>query len=257
MTTSAGVVLKKIEQLRAERDMLSFCRALSIDRETYQHIKTIISMIQYSIFELDYLMENPDMTAERLNETIHTTFMTIHSHVTLVVWSAQYTTKLLQHYRTFLDLESAMRASKDTIRRSPLDYDIGRFYSIKSCDIFLHRHLIMHLAWQESLPASVHLFDNLWEILDDMLDVEEDIDKINANRFLISLVARGNEDTCAEYWTYVQKHIPTLRNEHAVLSTYWLDVDALLTSLTNLLQKKRPPLEYSATNKLLDAPDDI
>jgi hypothetical protein len=56
----------------------------------------------------------------------------------------------------------------------------------------------------------VQTFDQLGEVLDDCMDVEEDMNAINANRFLISLVQFGVDKTLQEYRNFVNQSLPVL-----------------------------------------------
>ncbi len=89
---------------------------------------------------------------------------------------------------------------ENPILKSPLDYTIEEFYILKSCDVFLSRKIVTVLAANEDLYTDlVLIFDQLGEVLDDLMDVEEDIEAINSNRFLISLVKIGVDETIEEY----------------------------------------------------------
>jgi hypothetical protein len=58
----------------------------------------------------------------------------------------------------------------------------------------------------------VQTFDQLGEVLDDLMDVEEDMNAINSNRFLISLVQFGIDKTIQEYSDFINQSFPVLVN---------------------------------------------
>jgi len=74
----------------------------------------------------------------------------------------------------------------------------------------LNRKIALSFTDNQIHTKSIEVFDQLGELLDDMMDVEEDIDAINPNRFLISLVAHGTVNTRMECQTCLHEKIQFL-----------------------------------------------
>ena len=80
----------------------------------------------------------------------------------------------------------------------PTRLSMEYFYFYKSCDVKLLRKIIYqnNLNLSHTLKESKwRLFDLVTEINDDVVDLQEDIDTINGNRFLISLIQYGKAET--------------------------------------------------------------
>lgn len=88
----------------------------------------------------------------------------------------------------------------------PTSVTIKKFYTTKSCDVRLIRHLIykshsdLEHLWKEK---AWWYYDLITEIHDDVEDLEEDIHTYNGNRFLISILRKGAEKTRADYERYL------------------------------------------------------
>ncbi len=90
----------------------------------------------------------------------------------------------------------------------PTSVSFRKFYTTKSCDVRLIRHLIYHNhadlenLWKEK---SWRFFDLITEIHDDIEDLREDIRTYNGNRFLVSILRKGGERTRQEYEAFLVK----------------------------------------------------
>jgi hypothetical protein len=92
----------------------------------------------------------------------------------------------LNHIKKYEKHELELRQGK-----SPLRFDMEYFYFYKSCDVKLLRRLIYEKF--QLTPACGRLsdwrfYDLVTEVNDDIEDLFEDLDFINGNRFLISLL---------------------------------------------------------------------
>lgn len=88
----------------------------------------------------------------------------------------------------------------------PTFYTFKYLYYYKSCDVKLIRKLIYQI--QPSLTKKVtentwRQFDLVTEVNDDVEDLFEDIDTINGNRFLISILKFGKKQTHSEYRAFL------------------------------------------------------
>lgn len=73
---------------------------------------------------------------------------------------------------------------------SPVTIPIDAFYALKICDIHLQRELINVKAKKEFpdyLRHALEQYDKIGEVIDDVEDIDEDIDAINSNRFMLHL----------------------------------------------------------------------
>ena len=84
----------------------------------------------------------------------------------------------------------------------PTKVSLKKFYTSKSCDVRLIRHMIyqacpeLETIWLEEKWL---YYDLITEIHDDISDIEEDIPTCNGNRFLISILRKGVSKTQEEY----------------------------------------------------------
>ncbi len=250
---SKQAILDKVQQLWEERDMLTYTQALGVSVHDRTSIQQITTMLQYHIFDFDQLCENDQLPLSELYAQAEVTKQDVFALTQIVVWSDEAQI-LTQRLFDFYEIELGMRkqTSWEKADRTPLDYTLHDFYRIKSCDIYLQRKLICHLAQQPNCYSdAVELFDCLGEVLDDLLDVQEDQEQINANRFLISLVSRGSQATVEEYQAFVQTQLGNIVSQQSELQALWLQVDVLSQQLVTLLEKDRSGVTKSKTNELL------
>ncbi len=109
----------------------------------------------------------------------------------------------VNHIRKYEKHELELREGK-----SPLRFGMEYFYFYKSCDVKLLRRLIFEKL---GLPGSVcklsdwRYYDLITEVNDDIEDLAEDLDFINGNRFLISLIQNGRESTKTEFLKFIDE----------------------------------------------------
>jgi len=92
----------------------------------------------------------------------------------------------LNHIKKYEKHELELRQGK-----SPLRFDMEYFYFYKSCDVKLLRRLIYEkflLTPECGRLSDWRFYDLVTEVNDDIEDLFEDLDFINGNRFLISLL---------------------------------------------------------------------
>ncbi len=88
----------------------------------------------------------------------------------------------------------------------PTRLSMEYFYFYKSCDVKLLRKLIYHqVSSLRSLAthADWRYFDLITEINDDVEDVIEDLETINGNRFLISILQYGKNNTKEIFMNFI------------------------------------------------------
>lgn len=104
----------------------------------------------------------------------------------------------LNHIRKYEKHELELRAGK-----SPVRLDMEYFYFYKSCDVKLLRRLIyekyplLSATWGKL--SDWRYYDLVTEVNDDVEDLYEDLQYINGNRFLISLLYQGKETTKKQF----------------------------------------------------------
>jgi len=99
----------------------------------------------------------------------------------------------LNHIKKYEKHEQELRVGK-----VPLRLDMEYFYFYKSCDVKLLRRLIYEhyrLSPECGKLADWRYYDLVTEVNDDVEDLFEDLDFINGNRFLISLLYYGKKVT--------------------------------------------------------------
>ena len=146
--------------------------------------------LQYNIYMLDHELEtnwNVDISI------INARWIAIHKDLGILGVSASDYDKYSSHIYKYQKHELGIRKGKLPTRLS-MEY----FYFYKSCDVKLLRKLIYDKNPQLAKvikPSEWRTFDLVTEINDDVVDLQEDITTINGNRFLISLIQLGKEQT--------------------------------------------------------------
>ena len=100
----------------------------------------------------------------------------------------------------------------------PTELNLKYFYFYKSCDVKLMRKLIyFHSPSSKKFlkMADWSLFDLITEMNDDIEDVYEDMHSINDNRFLISVLKKGNKYSFNEF----SSHLKRFKNESSIRFT--------------------------------------
>ena len=245
-------ISQKVKTLWEERNMVSFCKACNTSDKQAKLIQDIISQIQYVIYDIDSKFEeNMGNDVSKLTEICLQWKVAIEK--ILNVYKYEIDDSFIQPLLDFQDMEIDMRMyADDPTVKTPLDYPIDDFYRLKSCDIFLNRKIVTTISWNESLYTSdVVLFDQLWEVLDDMMDVEEDINAINSNRFFFFFVQKWVEETVKEYYNFVIPSLKIIMVKSKELSALWLDVVWLNQQLMSKLCSDWNWVTMSKTNEML------
>lgn len=156
--------------------------------------------LQAAIYHLDAHLETNWVTNEseliNLWEDIYFSLMNCGI-------SSDRKNEYLNHIRKYEKHEIELRHGK-----SPLRFDMEYFYFYKSCDVKLLRRLIyerLGLGGLGTTLAEWRYYDLITEVNDDIEDLVEDLDFINGNRFLISLIEQGREQTELEFLNFMIK----------------------------------------------------
>ncbi|MBC7885475.1 MAG: hypothetical protein H7X99_08365 [Saprospiraceae bacterium] len=107
--------------------------------------------------------------------------------------SPERANEYLNHIRKYEKHERELRQGK-----TPLRFDMEYFYFYKSCDVKLLRRLIYEKYQLSGLAGKLadwRYYDLVTEVNDDIEDIFEDLNFINGNRFLISLLKCGKIET--------------------------------------------------------------
>jgi hypothetical protein len=146
--------------------------------------------LQTAIYHLDaHLEANWDVDQRKLDWH----WNNIINNVNLFEIDNESVLAYLSHIRKYEKHELELRSGK-----TPLRLDMEYFYFYKSCDVKLLRRLIYEtykLSPDSGYLADWRYYDLVTEVNDDVEDLFEDLDFINGNRFLISLLVNGKKET--------------------------------------------------------------
>jgi hypothetical protein len=154
--------------------------------------------LQTHIYDLDaHLEENWHTSEEILTE--HWT--TLRKDLSGFDIPAHKTDSYLAHIRRYEVHELALRSG-----RMPQSYGMSFFYFYKSCDVKLLRRLIYEKGGLRHTLGNLdawRYFDLVTEVNDDVEDVQEDLQFVNGNRFLISLITEGVSATRSQFLEFL------------------------------------------------------
>lgn len=190
-------IRNKIKELFSYRKLIGLLQqgGLYKDKVFYAHLVDI----QYQIYLLDAYLEGQwDLDKSALASC----WDKIKESLSKLNYSASQMEKLLLEIREYERIERNCRKGK-----WPTKVSFRKFYTTKSCDVRLIRHLIydaqpdLRLLWKEK---DWMYYDLITEMNDDIADITEDLDTYNGNRFLISVLRRGSLKTEKQYRTYIE-----------------------------------------------------
>lgn len=185
------------------------------DLFTYRKIKELIQLgqltknkawisqlyqIQTQIYLLDaYLETNWDLEPAQISAY----WSGIMAALEQIGYTGKRAEKLVTEIRRYEKIETDCRRNK-----WPTRVDNKSFYTTKSCDVRLIRHLVYAAApdlkwhWKENVWK---YYDLITEINDDVADVMEDVDTYNGNRYLISILRKGIRKTTSRYADFIEE----------------------------------------------------
>jgi len=191
-------ILDKIEALFSYRKLTGLLLAGQLDKDPL--FIGHLTAIQYQIYLLDaYLESQWELDQERLDE--HWT--AISTSLAQLAYTPNQIRRLLSEIREYERIERNCRKNN-----WPTKVRFKKFYTTKSCDVRLIRHLIydarpgLRDTWKEE---DWSYYDLITEINDDIADLNEDLLTYNGNRFLISLLRKGRRKTLKQYRRYLLK----------------------------------------------------
>jgi hypothetical protein len=156
--------------------------------------------LQYRIYLLDAYLEGQwELDPVQLK----TYWKAISESLSAFQYSPKQIKSQLAEIRLYEHIESNTRVNK-----WPTKVSFKEFYTTKSCDVRLLRHLIyrshpaLNDVWDENAWT---YYDLITEINDDIADVTEDLPTYNGNRFLISILRKGEKKTAEQYRRYLEK----------------------------------------------------
>ena len=182
----------KIKELFSYRKLTDLMRYAQLDKDKV--FVTQLTDVQYQIYLLDAYLESTWTLEEgKLKEL----WQHIEDALRKLVPEPEDLHPLLAEIIEYERIELNCRRNKWPTREP-----FKKFYTTKSCDVRLIRHLI-YLAkpklkeiWKEQAWA---YYDLITEVNDDITDLQEDLHTYNGNRFLISILRKGMKKSSKRY----------------------------------------------------------
>jgi len=182
----------KIKELFTYRKLTDLMRYAQLDKD--KSFVTQLTDVQYQIYLLDaYLESTWLLDEEKLKELWHH----IEEALRKLIPEPEDLHPLLAEILEYERIEINCRRNKWPTREP-----FKKFYTTKSCDVRLIRHLIylakpaLKEVWKEKAWAC---YDLITEVNDDVTDIQEDLHTYNGNRFLISMLRKGSKKTSKRY----------------------------------------------------------
>jgi hypothetical protein len=191
-------VLDKIKALFSYRKLTGLLHAGQLDKDSV--FIGHLTDIQYQIYLLDaYLESQWDLDQDQVDAH----WKAISTSLSQLAYTPNQMHRMLAEIREYERIERNCR--KNTW---PTKVKFKKFYTTKSCDVRLIRHLIydarpaLRQIWKEE---DWKYYDLITEINDDIADLSEDLLTYNGNRFLISILRKGRHKTLKQYRSYLMK----------------------------------------------------
>lgn len=157
-----------------------------------------LTELQAAIYMLDAHLEANWHTRDNILEQ-H--WNSIRHQLALFGISLQKSAAYLSHLKKYQDHELSLRRGV-----FPQSYNMSYFYFYKSCDVKLLRRLIYEKGDLRKSLGSLNewrYFDLVTEVNDDVEDLQEDLQFINGNRFLITLLLDGKMAAQAQFGSFL------------------------------------------------------
>ncbi len=191
-------VIRKIDELFAFRQITALIGMADPPADPSWTEK--LKQLQYSIYLLDAFLEgewdlDPDERKKRWAD--------IHAALADLGYEGRPARRLLKEIRRYERIERDCRKDK-----WPTRIGFRKFYTTKSCDVRLMRRLVYleHPSLANNWPEDTwRFFDRVAEVHDDVEDLREDLETLNANRFLVALLRDGIPATHARYAAFITK----------------------------------------------------
>ncbi len=195
-TTLGGYVATsgKIGALFSERGLLDLADYLVPEREKRDALLTGLARLQWHIYVLDRYGET---TWNVKRSDLLLLWRGIHAAAHELGVPSDLMGALLADIIVYQNVELGMRQGS-----IPVTEDVFAFYWLKTCDVRLMRAVLLWSAGDCVAPGfrrCLELADIVAEVNDDMVDVQEDEDDFNGNRFLLSREILGDKQTFTVY----------------------------------------------------------
>ena len=170
--------------------------------ESGEHISQFtedLVQLQAAIYYLDAHLEAHWQTDEAI---LSWHWRNIIKHLNIFGIDNKASATYLNHIKKYEKHELDLRKGK-----TPLRLDMEYFYFYKSCDVKLLRRLIYEkykLSPEYGQLSDWRYYDLVTEVNDDVEDLYEDLDFINGNRFLISILHHGKQKTKVIFDQFLQ-----------------------------------------------------
>jgi hypothetical protein len=187
---------QKIRDLFADRKLTDLMQAGQLEKDA-AFMNSLVN-IQLHIYKLDEYLES---TWELDDESLAGLWNEIDKALAASVTDPALRMDMVREIRRYEKIEKDCRLGK-----WPTRIGFNNFYRTKSCDVRLIRHLIyrasssMEVSWKEKDWA---IYDMITEVYDDLHDLGEDIHTYNGNRFLISILRKGQHRTGQNYRNFI------------------------------------------------------
>lgn len=194
------------------------------DMEAHRFLEAL-ARLQASIYHLDAHLES---NWETRHEALAYHWAQIVSRLSDMGVDRARAGEYLNHIRKYEKHELELRQGK-----SPLRFDMEYFYFYKSCDVKLLRRLIyehFQLTPAAGRLADWRYYDLVTEVNDDVEDLFEDLTFINGNRFLISLIIKGKQDTRNTFVTFLSEVDAKSHERAKTAGPYYREVIMPLTA---------------------------
>ncbi|MDQ3903404.1 MAG: hypothetical protein M3247_07170 [Thermoproteota archaeon] len=154
--------------------------------------------LQYSIYKLDRCGETNWIPSNNILDEL---WANIYEQLRFFGIGKREINLLLRDMKAYQRVEALLREG-----RSPTEVAIQDFYYLKTCDVRLARRLISlvtHHKYSKFITLAWNYYDLASEICDDLTDVWEDSFNYNCNRFTIKRRLFGENETRAEYSSFL------------------------------------------------------
>lgn len=191
-------IREKIQLLFAYRKLTDLMQKTKLNKDA--SFRNKLTELQYRIYLLDAYLEGQWVLDPA---QLKSYWQAINEALSAFDYSAKKIKSQLAEIRLYEHIEKNTRQNI-----WPTKVSFKKFYTTKSCDVRLMRHLIyrahpeLNEVWHENAWA---YYDLITEINDDIADVTEDLPTYNGNRFLISILRKGEKKTAEHYHRYLEK----------------------------------------------------
>jgi len=184
----------KIKELFKYRKLPILLKLAGTNKKKEKVFYNQLIALQAAIYDLDlYLESNWKLDNLMITNRWKPIFAALDDLGVAPIDQEDYVKKILKYQKHEMNIRKG---------KFPTKYTMEYFYFYKSCDVKLIRRLIYDkfpMLNNHYTLADWRLFDLVTEVVDDLMDVEEDTDVYNGNRFLISAIELKKKKTFKVY----------------------------------------------------------